>query len=125
MESVGVSTGQLGRATWVRLTALRHEPLFANAFFLWVNYAVVALSGFAFWTMAARIYSVEEVGLGSATLSAIMLLALVSHLGLGMGLVRFLPEAIERGPSLVNLALSVSGLMALLASAFFIAGLPV
>ncbi|OGO07873.1 MAG: hypothetical protein A2Y61_02690 [Chloroflexi bacterium RBG_13_60_13] len=125
MESVGVSTGQLGRATWVRLTALRHEPLFANAFFLWVNYAVVALSGFAFWTMAARIYSVEEVGLGSATLSAIMLLALVSHLGLGMGLVRFLPEARERGPSLVNLALSVSGLMALLASAVFIAGLPV
>lgn len=125
MESLRVSAGQLSRVSKAKLIALRHESLFANAFYLWANYAVAALSGFAFWTLAARFYTTEEVGLGSATLSAVMLLALISHLGLGMGLVRFLPEAKERGPSLLNLGLTISGLMGLVAAGIFLAGLPI
>ncbi len=107
------------------LAALLRTSLYTNVSYLWVSHAVVALFGFAFWTLAARLYTVEQIGLGSATISAIVLVSVLSHLGLGMGLVRFLPEAKGRGPSLVNLALSVSGLMALVASVIFLIGLPV
>ena len=101
------------------------RPLYANALYLWANAVAMAVGGFAFWALAARLYSAEEVGLGAASLSAMTLLATFSHLGLGMGLVRFLPELKGRGPSLLNLGLSISGLMAVLASGIFLAGLPI
>jgi O-antigen/teichoic acid export membrane protein len=107
-----------------RAVHLLRTPLFTNAFYLWVNAAGAALGGFAFWVVVARLYTADDVGLGSAALSTLTLLAMFSHLGLGLGLIRFLPESGARGPRLANAVFATSAAAAVVLSAVFLVGLP-
>jgi O-antigen/teichoic acid export membrane protein len=100
------------------------SPMYANAFYLWASTAVASLSGLGFWALAARLYGAEEVGLGAAMVSALMLLATLSTLGLGMGLIRFLPES-GGGGRLIDSCLAAAALAGALAAAVFLAGTPV
>ncbi|MEX0799616.1 MAG: polysaccharide biosynthesis C-terminal domain-containing protein [Dehalococcoidia bacterium] len=108
----------------LRLAAGMRSPLYTNALLLWTSTAVASVGGFAFWALIARLYDAEEVGLGAAAVSALMLVGALSTLGLGMGLIRFLPGAGERGPALVNGALAAGAVAAVLAAAVFLAGIP-
>jgi len=103
---------------------LLRTPLFANTFYLWASAAGAAVAGFAFWALVARLYSADEVGLGSAALSILALLTMFSHLGLGAGLIRFLPESGRRGPRLTNAVFTTSAAAAVVLSAMFLIGVP-
>jgi O-antigen/teichoic acid export membrane protein len=107
-----------------RLLALLRTPLYTNASYLWVSAAGAAVAGFAFWALVARVYDADEVGLGSAALSTLTLLAMFSHLGLGTGLIRFLPESGARGPRLANAVFTTSAAAAVVSSAVFLVGVP-
>src|SRR3972149_3599867 len=109
----------------LRAVALLRTPLYANALYLWASAGLTAVSGFAFWALVARLYSAHDVGLGSAALSALSLLAMFSHLGLGLGLIRFLPEAGPRGPRLANAVFTTSAVAAVVLAAVFLLGLSV
>lgn len=98
--------------------------LYTTALYLWVNAAGAAVAGFAFWTVIARLYDADDVGLGSAALSILALLGVFGHLGLGMGLIRFLSEAGERRARLTNAVLTTAAVTALAASGVFVIGLP-
>ena len=99
--------------------------LYAGAVYLWTGAAGSALAGFAFWAMATRLYAPQQIGLGAAGLSALSLIAMMSHLGLGLGLIRFAPERGRDAPRLVNAALTAGALVAVLCAAVFLVGLPV
>jgi len=117
--------GLIGPAvTPSRIITLLRTPLYTNASYLWISAVGAALAGFAFWALVARLYDVQEVGLGSAGLSALTLLTMLSHLGLGLGLIRFLPEASGRGPRLANAVFTSSAAAAALSSAVFLVGVP-
>ncbi len=73
-----------------------HDPLFANAYFLVGNNLLSAGSGFFFWIFAARFYSPEDVGIGSALISAMGLLCMLSMLGFDIGLIRYIPNENEK-----------------------------
>jgi len=88
------------------------------------NSAATAALGFVFWAFVARFYPAETVGLGSALISAAGLLAFVASLGLGMGLIRYLPGAGSGGSALINSSFTLTGLAAVVVSAIFLAGLP-
>jgi O-antigen/teichoic acid export membrane protein len=105
-----------------RAIHLLRTPLFTNAFYLWGTAAGAAVAGFAFWALVARLYDADEVGLGSAALSIVTLLAMFSHLGLGTGLIRFLPESGEGGPRLANAVFTTSVVGAVVSSAVFLVG---
>ncbi len=107
-----------------RIVTLLRTPLYANALYLWANAVGAALAGFAFWALVARLYDADEVGLGSAALSTFTLLAMLSHLGLGLGLIRFLPESGGRGPRLANAVFTTSAAAAVALSAVFLVGVP-
>jgi O-antigen/teichoic acid export membrane protein len=107
-----------------RAVHLLRTPLFANAFYLWVSAAGGALAGFAFWALVARLYDADAVGLGAAALSILTLLGMFSHLGLGLGLVRFLPESGARGPRLANAVFTASAVGAVALSIVFLVGVP-
>ena len=107
--------------SWLAARLLR-QPLFANAGYLWGVTLVGALTGFFFWGLAARFYTPEEVGIASAIISAVALLAGIAGLGVGMGLVRFLPAA-PHPRRLLNSALTFIALAALLVAAVYLAGL--
>jgi O-antigen/teichoic acid export membrane protein len=106
------------------LLAVLRTPLYTSAFYLWANAIVAAVAGFAFWALVARVYNADDVGLGSAALSALSLLAMFSHLGLGLGLVRFLPESGPRGPRLANAVFTSSTAVAVALTTVFLLGIP-
>src|SRR5215471_2946543 len=71
--------------------------------------AVTSLLGFGYWWVAARWFSPQAVGLGSATISAMTLLGTVCMLGMGTLLTGELPRRPgEEGP-LISTALIVVG----------------
>jgi O-antigen/teichoic acid export membrane protein len=115
-ESPGL--GALGH----RLAGLLRQPLFANAGYLWAVTLVGALSGFLFWGLAARLYTPDELGTASALISAVTLLAGIATLGMGAGLVRYLPEA-QRPRRLLNTAFTFNALAALLVAGIYLAGM--
>jgi O-antigen/teichoic acid export membrane protein len=99
-----------------------NSPLRRNSVFLMANSAVTAAVGFFFWMVVARFYSEAEVGLASAALSAASILAVLSRLGLGIALIRFLPKS-EKPVEMINTFLTMSGVVAAALAAIFVAGL--
>ena len=85
--------------------------------------ALSALLGFVFWIIAARFYSAETVGVASAIIAAMGLMASFANLGLGHGLIRFLPNAGQKANSLINSSFTINILASLIVSLVFLAGL--
>jgi O-antigen/teichoic acid export membrane protein len=113
--------------SFLSLEGLRHHlqtPLYANAYYLMANTAVNSLSGFVFWMVAARFYTADDVGIASAMISAILLLSGLSSLGLGSGLIRFLPGAGAAAGEMLNSSLTLITLLSLLSAIVFLVGLP-
>ena len=106
-----------------KVKQLLRIPLYSNAFYLMVANAMTALFGFAFWIIAARFYPAGAVGVASAVIAAMGLLASFANLGLGYGLIRFLPHSGEKADSLLNSSFTISILVSLLASLIFLGGL--
>ena len=100
-------------------------PLFTNAYFLMSRQVVYAGTGFIFWVLAANFYSTEDVGLAAGVIAAVSLLGMLSHFGLGFGLIRFLPSAGAEGTKTINFSFTVSILIALAMAIVFLAGLDI
>ena len=105
-----------------RLRQHLKDPLYRNSIFLITNTAVTTGLGFFFWMVVARFYTVYEVGVGSAIISAVYFLALLSTLGLDVAIIRFLPKS-QKPVELINSCLTLNGIMALVIGGIFIAGL--
>ncbi len=71
--------------------------------------AVTGVLGFAYWWVAARLYSPQAVGLASAAISAMMLLGAICVLGLGTLLIGELPRRPGKRASLISAALILVG----------------
>ncbi|KNB49651.1 lipopolysaccharide biosynthesis protein [Streptomyces caatingaensis] len=69
------------------------SQLFRNAFALMLNTGISAVLGVGFWLVAARYYSEESVGRGSAAIAAMKLLAGLTAVTLTGALARFIPVA--------------------------------
>ncbi|MFC2019168.1 oligosaccharide flippase family protein [Chloroflexota bacterium] len=97
--------------------------LYANAYYLMSTHVLISLGGFAFWIMAARFYSTEAVGLAGAVLPAIGQLAVIAELGLGFGIIRFLPGAGNKAGKMMNSCFSLYLFGAVVVSLIFLFGL--
>lgn len=106
-----------------RLKQLFRVPLYSNALYLMLANVYGALLGFVFWIIVTRLYSPQDVGLASAGISAMGLLATISHLGLGTGLIRFLARSGRNASLMINTVFSIGTLTSIAAALIFIAGL--
>ncbi|MFC2003651.1 lipopolysaccharide biosynthesis protein [Chloroflexota bacterium] len=97
--------------------------LYRNAVYLMINSAVLASTGVIFWMAATRLYPTEAVGLASASIAAIGLLAHLSTLGLDYGLIRLLPGSGKRARDMINSCFTVGGLTSIVLAFIFFAGL--
>src|ERR1035438_10132630 len=88
-----------GRSLRSAVTAVwgRHQDLLSNASSLLATTGVTSGLGFAFWTFAAKMFSQQAVGYGSAAVSAMTLLGTIGMFGLGTMLIGELPRRRERG----------------------------
>jgi O-antigen/teichoic acid export membrane protein len=105
------------------LKQLWHVSLYSNAFYLTMASVASAVLGFIFWVIATRFYSTEAVGLASAAIAAIGLLGAFAYLGLGTGLIRFLPNSGKTANSMVSSVLTISTLTSVISASIFLAGL--
>lgn len=111
-----------GNGLLARGTALLGQPLFANAGYLLGINLVASLVGFVFWGLATRLYRPEDVGTASAVISAVALVSGIAGLGVGTGVVRFLPE-VQSPVRLLNSTLTFNAVTAILTGGLFLAGL--
>jgi O-antigen/teichoic acid export membrane protein len=87
---------------------------------------VTSALGFVFWVVAARSYSAHAVGLATALISAMTLVAMLSNLGGGAGLIQRIPQrrSSHDWSLTINTSLLLCGALALVASALTILVLP-
>ena len=102
----------------------RYHDLLVNAGSLLATTGVTSGLGFAFWTFAARKFSPQAVGYGSAAVSAMSLLGTIGVFGLGTVLIGELPRRERRG-GLVSAALLACGLGSILLGVGFAVVAPI
>jgi O-antigen/teichoic acid export membrane protein len=100
------------------------DPLYRNSLFLMANTFINTGLGFFFWMVVARYYTEYEVGVGAAIISSVSLMGLIGSLGLETAVIRFLSSSKEPA-KLINSCLTVNGVLALVVSGIFIAGVSV
>ncbi|WP_424357792.1 oligosaccharide flippase family protein [Methanocella sp. MCL-LM] len=66
-----------------------YDPFYKNSFFMVINKGLGVVSGFVFWALAARFYTVNEVGNAVVLISAASLIIAFSMMGFDISLVRF------------------------------------
>jgi O-antigen/teichoic acid export membrane protein len=90
------------------LAAHLRIPLYRNAYLLTISSGGSAVLGLVFWSLAARFYPPEVVGLDSALLSAMLLLAGIATFSFNNVLIRFIQPAGQQAKRLIATAYAVS-----------------
>jgi O-antigen/teichoic acid export membrane protein len=116
---------QIARSPKKGFSEFFSNSLYRNAVYLMLNNVVVQATGFFFWMAAARLYSTEAVGLTSAAITAMSLLATLSTLGMDYALIRFLPGAGDKTRDMINTCLTICGAASIALALIFIAGLSI
>jgi O-antigen/teichoic acid export membrane protein len=106
----------------VRFRARVRMPLYRNAYALLLSDTSTSALGIVFWFLAAHHYTTEQVGLGSAAISAMVLVSGVGQLNLASAMFRFIPQAGRAAVRLVCVAYAGSVVVAATVSVAFIWG---
>ncbi|MGJ5750480.1 O-antigen/teichoic acid export membrane protein [Streptomyces puniciscabiei] len=96
------------------------SPLFRNAYALMLNTGISAVLGLGFWLAAARYYSEDAVGQGSAAIAAMKFLAGLTAVTLTGALARFIPVAGRRTGRLIFSTYAGSSLLVAVAAGVFL-----
>ncbi len=75
---------------------LRSDHMVRNSLYLILSSGLQAAFGFAFWIIAARLFSTTDVGIASSLISATTVISFIALLGLNSTFVRYLPTAHDR-----------------------------
>lgn len=101
------------------------DSLFRNALYQMATIVSNLFFGFFFWVIAARYYTPHDVGVISALLSGMFLIAMISSLGFPTSLVYFLPRDSGNAGKMMNSCLMASMIASIAFSFIFISGLDI
>jgi O-antigen/teichoic acid export membrane protein len=105
--------------TWASRCGMHPASVVGNALSLFGTTVVTSALGFAFWVVAAHLFTPAAIGASGAAISAIQLLAMASMLGLGTLLIGELSSGVQGGPALVTTALITSAVVGIAAGCGF------
>jgi O-antigen/teichoic acid export membrane protein len=100
------------------VAGLANDPLYRTSFFMAFSSVFNAGCGFFFWMMAARLYTVEQVGLATALISSLGLVILFSRLGFDFSIIRFISS--ENKGKVISTSLIITTAACILAGMTFI-----
>lgn len=104
-----------------RLLRLGHsDPFLRTAYSLILNVVVIALLGFGFWIVAARLLPTSAVGRDSALVSSMIALSAICQLNLAAGIYRFLPVTRLHPGRIIVGVYGVTGAVAAVAATGFV-----
>lgn len=98
--------------------------LYRNAFFLMATSIIGNGLGFFFWLVVANQFLDSDLGAAVTLFSTAGFVAGLGSLGIGVGLVRYLPESDDK-TALVNVGLTVTGLVTVALTIAFLVLVPV
>lgn len=116
-------TVKLGPDYFAFYINILRDSLVINASYLFSAEALNSFVGFVFWAIAARLYTEEVVGFTSALIATAALVSSIANLGLGSGIIRFLPES-NVPVKIINSAISFTTLVTLLVGFLYLIGIP-
>lgn len=104
-----------------KLIKYSKDSLYRNSFFLTLTNIIGSFLGFVYWMLASHYYPVEDVGIATALVSAMCLIALFSRFGLDIGIIRFLPSYDNKNKKeLINTCLTLAFILSFIISLAFV-----
>jgi O-antigen/teichoic acid export membrane protein len=85
--------------------ASRHSHLLRGSTWLVVNVGVMALSGFLFWLLAARLFAQEDVGAAAGLFASLQFVTYATNMGLSVATARYAADRAPDVPVLMGWAL--------------------
>lgn len=99
------------------------DLLFRNSIYLMLTTGAMGGFGFIFWLISTRLFTPDQIGLGTTIISTMSLISLISMFGLGSTIIRFLPSSKTKNEE-INTALTLITITSTLFSLIFIIFLP-
>jgi O-antigen/teichoic acid export membrane protein len=99
------------------------NALIENSYFQMASTFFPSVMSTLFWILAARMYETSSVGYVTVLFSSLNILTVFASLGLGIAIIRFLPNSGEKGNRMLNTTFTIGGLASLIGSVAFIVGL--
>lgn len=99
-------------------------PLYRNGYALIVSTGITSALGLLYWTIAARVYEADEVGLNSMAISIMIFLSGVAQFNLQEAMIRFIPRAGARTLRMALYAYGIVLVLSLLVGVIFCLGIP-
>lgn len=93
----------------------RTDNLFRNSIYLMATTGVMAAFGFFFWLICTHIFTPDQIGVGTALISAMTLISFISLLGFNSTFVRVLPNSQNRNNEINTGSILVIGAAAIIA----------
>ncbi len=102
-----------------KLRNVLKDHLYRNSMFLVLSRLLNAMAGFLFWVIAARLYSISEVGTATALISSLGLVILFSRFGYDLSLIRYIAnmdknKVLNTSLAITTIAVAVIGLIYIL-----------
>jgi O-antigen/teichoic acid export membrane protein len=98
--------------------------LYRNALFIMATTVIGNAVGFFFWVVVANRFQTSDLGAAVTLFSTLGFLSSLGNLGMGIGLIRYLPESDDK-TALVNEGMTVSGLVTVVICIAFLFLIPV
>jgi O-antigen/teichoic acid export membrane protein len=105
-----------------RLRTDWRDPMLRNGYALIVNLGATSVLGLLYWILAARLYTTAQVGLGSAAINLMQLLAGIGgQLTFAAALTRFIPRAGRASTRLAFVSYALAGAAGAVVSLLYVA----
>jgi len=98
---------------------LASDSLYRNSIYLMLSMGVMSFFGFFFWIINARLFTPDQVGIGTTLISLMTLISSFSLLGLGNSLIKYLPMSARKNEK-INTSLILVGLASIIASIIYL-----
>lgn len=103
---------------WKTWTRYIRDPLYRSSFFLLLSSLLNSVYGFVFWIAAAKLYSLEDIGIATAIINSLMLIIVLSRLGFDYSIIRFFPA--NNKTKIFNTSLLITTISSLFIGAAYI-----
>jgi O-antigen/teichoic acid export membrane protein len=100
--------------------AVNSDRLVRSSFFLIANFVTMGVLGFGFSVVVARIFTPEEVGVGTSLISAVSMIAFLSLFGLNWTIIRFISNSDNPNAQITYSLVVVTGLGVLISGIYVI-----
>ncbi|MFC1682133.1 archaeosortase/exosortase family protein [Nanoarchaeota archaeon] len=103
----------------VFMKKIMNDSLYKNSIYMMLSTLVMAVLGFVFWIICARLFTTENVGLATTMISVATLITSFSLLGLNAGLIRYLPKSDDKNKK-INTIFTLVTLVTIIVATIFI-----